>query len=59
MMYASPDASKRAQSREIFERLVAEAGQKVIGWRDVPTDNSIVGEYGEGERAVCAAGIYC
>ncbi len=43
MMYASPDASKRSQSREIFERVVADAGQKVIGWRDVPTDNSSIG----------------
>ena len=44
MLYSSPDAERRARSREVFERVVAEAGQKVIGWRDVPTDNATLGE---------------
>jgi glutamate synthase (ferredoxin) len=43
MLYSSPDAERRAQSRIVFERLVAESGQKVIGWRDVPTDHSSLG----------------
>jgi glutamate synthase (ferredoxin) len=43
MTYASPDPQKRAQAREIFEQIVAESGQKVLGWRDVPTDNSSLG----------------
>ncbi|WP_346292718.1 glutamate synthase large subunit [Sphaerothrix gracilis] len=44
MMYASPDVTARQQGREIFERVAAEMGQKVLGWRDVPTDNSSLGE---------------
>ncbi len=44
MLYSSPDAERRAESRIVFERVVADAGQKVIGWRDVPTDNSTLGE---------------
>ncbi len=44
MIYASPDRAIRGQSRQIFEQIVAEEGQKVLGWRDVPTDNSPLGE---------------
>ncbi|HEY9694147.1 MAG TPA: glutamate synthase large subunit [Oculatellaceae cyanobacterium] len=43
MIYGSPDPVARAQSRKIFEQVVAEEGQQVIGWRDVPTDNSSIG----------------
>ena len=43
MIYASPDANIRAQSRQIFEQIVKEEGQEVIGWRDVPTNNSPLG----------------
>ncbi|MEB3177897.1 MAG: glutamate synthase large subunit [Nostocaceae cyanobacterium] len=43
MMYTSPDPAERSQSQEIFEQIVAEEGQKVLGWRDVPTDNSALG----------------
>ncbi|AFZ11702.1 Glutamate synthase (ferredoxin) [Crinalium epipsammum PCC 9333] len=43
MIYGSPDPQARAQSRKIFEQVVAEEGQQVIGWRDVPTENSSIG----------------
>ncbi|WP_281257358.1 glutamate synthase central domain-containing protein, partial [Merismopedia glauca] len=43
MTYTSPDPQKHAQGRQIFERVVAESGQRVLGWRDVPTDNSSIG----------------
>ena len=43
MVYASPDATSRKNGREAFEKLVAAEGLKVIGWRDVPTDNSSLG----------------
>src|SRR5262249_7158529 len=42
-IYASPDPKVRAQGRQIFERLVASEGQRVIGWRDIPTDNATLG----------------
>jgi len=42
--YASPDPVERAAGRAIFERIAAEEGQTVLGWRDVPTDNSSLGE---------------
>ncbi len=43
MIYGSPDPAIREQGRQIFARIAAEAGQQVIGWRDVPTDNSSLG----------------
>ncbi|GET42585.1 glutamate synthase large subunit [Microseira wollei] len=44
MIYCSPDPAIREQSRQIFAQIVAEEGQQVIGWRDVPTDNSSLGD---------------
>ncbi len=44
MIYASPDAAMREKSRQLFESIVAEEGQQVLGWRDVPTDNSSLGK---------------
>jgi glutamate synthase (ferredoxin) len=43
MNYASPDQAERDCSRQIFEQVVASVGQKVLGWRDVPTVNSSLG----------------
>ncbi|MBD2012562.1 glutamate synthase large subunit [Microcoleus sp. FACHB-53] len=43
MIYCSPDPAEREQSRRIFEKIVADEGQQVLGWRDVPTDNSSLG----------------
>ena len=44
MIYASPDPVTRQESRRIFEGLVKDAGQTVLGWRDVPTDDTPLGE---------------
>jgi glutamate synthase (ferredoxin) len=44
MCYSSPDAKERAASAAVFEKIVAEAGQTVLGWRDVPVDNSMIGK---------------
>lgn len=38
------DAEQRAACEQIFEDVVREEGQRIIGWRDVPTDPSKVGE---------------
>ena len=43
MIYSSPDPSQRIASRSKFEQIVAEEGQRVLGWRDVPTDHSSLG----------------
>ena len=44
MIYASPDPVIRDIGRKVFETLVAEEGQTVLGWRDVPTDDSSLGK---------------
>ncbi|WP_425214222.1 glutamate synthase large subunit [Tumidithrix helvetica] len=43
MIFCSPDPVKREKSRRLFEQIVADEGQEVLGWRDVPTDNSSLG----------------
>ncbi|MCG9891493.1 MAG: glutamate synthase large subunit [Thermosynechococcaceae cyanobacterium MS004] len=43
MVYTSPDAVARAQGQQAFEQVVAEEGLQVLGWRDVPTNNSPIG----------------
>ncbi|MGB3199317.1 MAG: glutamate synthase large subunit [Nodosilinea sp.] len=42
--FSSPNAGDREQGRRLFEQVVQEEGQQVLGWRDVPTDNSSLGE---------------
>jgi glutamate synthase (ferredoxin) len=42
-IFASPDPTQRAASRQAFEKVVIAVGQKVLGWRDVPVDNSSIG----------------
>jgi len=39
-----PDQHRR-WCEEAFERIVAEEGQSVLGWRDVPTDNASLGNW--------------
>ena len=43
-VFLPQDPDERAACEKIFEDVVVEEGQRVIGWRDVPTDPSKVGE---------------
>jgi glutamate synthase (ferredoxin) len=43
MLFTSPKATERNSARHIMERIIAEEGVQIIGWRDVPTDNSSLG----------------
>ena len=43
LVFLPHHAESRAAIVGLFERIVAEEGQRIIGWRDVPTDNSAVG----------------
>ena len=40
-MPRDPDSRRRCE--ELFEACAVQTGQKVLGWRDVPTDNSEIG----------------
>ena len=43
MVYLPPDASQRKACENIFETIVKEEGQTVLGWRTVPTHNESLG----------------
>ena len=43
MVFLPMEAAQRKRCEELFEEIVAEEGQTVLGWRDVPVDNSQIG----------------
>src|SRR4026208_2036271 len=43
MLYLPPDAGQRAEREKVFEGIVAEEGQQVLGWRSIPTNNASLG----------------
>jgi glutamate synthase (ferredoxin) len=43
MVFLPPDQSERQDCEQLFERIIIEEGQKVLGWRTVPTNNSSLG----------------
>jgi glutamate synthase (ferredoxin) len=53
MFFTSPDATERNAARHIFGKILAEEGVELLGWRNVPTDNSPLGDTAkEGEPVV-------
>lgn len=44
MFFTSRDPAIRQKGRDIFEKIVTEEGQTVLGWRDVPTDHGDLGQ---------------
>src|SRR5215203_5861209 len=43
MVFLPQDGSQRAECEKIFTRIVAEEGQRLLGWRTVPTNNASLG----------------
>ena len=43
MIFLPTDADQSKQCQEILEKIVTEEGQSVLGWRDIPTDDSLLG----------------
>src|ERR1700744_2511085 len=43
-LFLPHDAAWRAEIMDTFPAVAAQDGMKVLGWRDVPTDNSTLGE---------------
>ena len=43
LIFLPRDAERRGRIKGLFERIVVEEGQRVLGWREVPTDNSALG----------------
>jgi glutamate synthase (NADPH/NADH) large chain len=44
MVFLPRDERTRQRCIEAFETIVPAEGQHILGWRDVPTDNSVLGE---------------
>jgi glutamate synthase (ferredoxin) len=42
--FTSRDPGQRAFGQSLFERIVAEEGQQFLGWRELRTDNSLLGQ---------------
>src|SRR3954468_10080583 len=43
MCFLTTDDAKRAEMEALVERVVAEEGQTLLGWRDVPVDENVPG----------------
>ena len=53
MVFTSPKATERNSARHILEKILVEEGVEILGWRNVPTDNSSLGNTAwEGEPMV-------
>ena len=50
MLYLSPEKEIRSISESIFAEIVAAEGQTILGWRDVPVDNSSLGKTAVGSE---------
>jgi glutamate synthase (NADPH/NADH) large chain len=44
MVFMPKEETARQETQSTVERRLAEAGQQVLGWRDVPVDNRVLGE---------------
>ena len=44
MVFLPRDPDERSRIQDLFTHIAAEEGQRVLGWRDVPTDDSAIGE---------------
>jgi len=44
IVFLPQDAADRAEAISFLERIIKEEGLEVLGWREVPTDNSSLGE---------------
>ena len=53
MVFTSPKATERNAARHILEKILVDEGVELLGWRNVPTDNSSLGNTSwEGEPMV-------
>src|SRR6185503_11800853 len=52
MVYMPRDPGQRAACEKIFETIVKEEGQSVLGWRSVPTSNASLGDTAKASEPV-------
>ncbi|HJV64308.1 MAG TPA: glutamate synthase large subunit [Geomonas sp.] len=44
MLFTSADATERSAAKHVFQHILKEEGVETLGWREVPTDNSSLGD---------------
>jgi len=44
MVFFPPEREDRLECEKVFERIIQEEGQELLGWRKVPTDNFYLGK---------------
>ena len=44
LIFLPQDSAERSFCKEVFERVIKEEGQIILGWRRVPIDDSVIGE---------------
>ncbi len=44
MLFMPQDPAEREAVKTAFAKIVSDEGQTVLGWRDIPTDNSSLGK---------------
>jgi glutamate synthase (NADPH) large chain len=52
MVFLPPNDAGRDACAEIFEQVVRDEGQTVLGWRDVPTEDATLGPTARGSKPV-------
>ena len=52
MVFLPKEPAQRLQCEGIIERVIEEEGQKVLGWRNVPTDDRKIGETAKGTEPI-------
>ena len=43
-VFMPPEVAQRLQCQDMFEQIIREEGQAVLGWRNVPQNNSMLGQ---------------
>jgi glutamate synthase (ferredoxin) len=52
MVFLPPNADERRNAEQIFEKIIAEEGQQLLGWRTIPTTNGSLGESAKASEPV-------
>ena len=58
MVFLPRDPGSRAACEQLFEQVVRAEGQRVLGWRTVPTDNRMLGPTARAVAAGHPAGLH-
>ena len=57
-LFMPKDPNWRQIIRDIYAEVIAREGLSLLGWREVPTDNSTLGEFGQADRADASASVH-